>query len=116
MRQRIAELHHIKAEIRGSDADERRAVRQQKTTPLIAALRGWLEKTLPQAPSGSSIAPAIRHGFNQWDGLLRWLDDARIEADANTVERTRRPIAPNRKMLCSPEATKARKTGRCSLR
>jgi len=95
--QRIAELYEIEAEIRGEDADARRVVRQQKSKPLIAALRNWLEKTLPQLPRGSSIAQAIRYGFNQWEGLLRFLDDGRIEIDSNTVERAMRPIALNRK-------------------
>ena len=35
--------------------------------------------------------------LNQWDGLLRFLDDGRIEIDSNTVERSMRPIALNRK-------------------
>jgi transposase len=95
--QRIAELYQIEAEIRGEDADARRAVRQHKSKPLIDALKNWLEKTLPQVPSGSSVAQAIRYGFNQWDGLLRFLDDGRIEIDSNTVERSMRPVALNRK-------------------
>ena len=76
---------------------QRRAVRQQKSRPLIDALRSWLEKTLQQVPSGSSIAQAIRHGFNQWDGLLRFLDDGKIEMNSNTVERSMRPVALTRK-------------------
>jgi transposase len=95
--QRIAELYQIEAEIRGQEADARQAVRQQKSKPLIEALKTWLEKTLPQLPRGSSIAQAIRYGFNQWDGLLRFLDDGRIEIDSNSVERAMRPIALNRK-------------------
>jgi transposase len=35
----------------------------------------------------------IRYALNRWDGLVRFLDDARIEIDANTVERAMRPIA-----------------------
>ena len=95
--QRIAELYRIEAEIRGEEADARRAVRQQKSKPLIEALKSWLEEMLPQLPSGSSIAKAIRYGFNQWDGLLRFLDDGRIEINSNTVERSMRPVALNRK-------------------
>ena len=95
--QRIAELYRIEAEIRGEEADARRAVRQQKSKPLIEALKSWLEEMLRQVPSGSSTAQAIRYGFNQWDGLLRFLDDGRIEIDSNTVERSMRPIALNRK-------------------
>ena len=94
---RIAELYQIEAEIRGTSADERRAVRQQKTTPLAEALKAWLEKTLAQVAGGSTIAQAIRYGLNHWDGLVRFLDDGRIEINSNTVERSMRPIALNRK-------------------
>ncbi len=52
---RIAELYEIEAEIRGNNADERRAVRQQKTKPLFEALRAWFEKTLAQVAGGLSI-------------------------------------------------------------
>src|SRR6476620_3917203 len=76
--QRIAELYRIEAEIRGEDADARRAVRQQKSKPLVEALKSWLEETLQQLPSGSSTAKAIRYGFNQWEGLLHFLDDGRV--------------------------------------
>jgi transposase len=48
--------------------------------------------------SGSSkIAEAIRYGLNHWDGLLRYLDDGRIEIDSNTVERSIRGIGLGRK-------------------
>jgi len=94
---RIAELYEIEAEIRGRDADERRAVRQQKTKPLVEALKTWLEKTLTQVPGGSNTAKAIRYALRQWDGLIRFLDDGRIEVDSNTVERAMRPIALTRK-------------------
>ena len=94
---RIAELYEIEAEIRGKSADERQAMRQEKTKPLTTALKTWLEKTLAQVAGGSTIAQAIRYGLNQWDGLLRFLDDGRIEIDSNTVERHMRPIALNRK-------------------
>jgi transposase len=94
---RIAELYEVEAEIRGNSAEERRAVRQQKTKPLVAELKTWLEKTLAQVAGGSSIAQAIRYGLNLWDGLVRFLDDGRIEIDSNTVERSMRPIALNRK-------------------
>jgi len=94
---RIAELYQIEAEIRGKSANERQVVRQEKTQPLVAALKTWLEKTLVQLASGSSIAQAIRYGLNHWDGLARFLDDGCIEIDSNTVERSIRPIALNRK-------------------
>jgi transposase len=94
---RIAQFYQIEAEIRGRSADQRQAVRQQKTRPLIEALKTWLEKTLVQLPGGSEIAKAIRYALNQWDGLTRFLDDGRIEIDSNSVERAMRPVALTRK-------------------
>jgi len=94
---RIAEFYEIETEIRGRSADERRAVRQEKTKPLVEALKTWLEKTLVQVPGGSTIAKAIGYALNQWDGLVRFLDDGRIEIDSNTVERAMRPVALTRK-------------------
>jgi transposase len=94
---RIAELYEIEAEIRSKSADERRAARQEKAEPLVAALRGWLETTLARLAGGSTIAQALRYGLNHWHGLVRFLDDGRIEIDSNTVERSMRPIALNRK-------------------
>jgi transposase len=94
---RIAELYRIETEIRGKSADDRRAVRQQKTRPLVAALKTWIEQILVQVPTASSIAETIRYGLNQWHGLVRFLDDGRIEIDSNTIERSMRPVALTRK-------------------
>src|SRR3954451_13195959 len=94
---RIAQFYQIEAEIRGRSADQRQALRQQKTRPLIEALKIWLEKTLVQLSTGSEIAKAIRYALNQWDGLTRFLDDGRIEIDSNSVERAMRPVALTRK-------------------
>ena len=101
---RIAELYEIEAEIRGKSAEERRAARQEKTKPLVDALKAWLEKTLARVAGGSSIALAIRYGLNHWDGLVRFLDDGRIEIDSNTVERSMRPIA-TKHPLCPSSST-----------
>jgi len=94
---RIAEFYEIEAAIRGNSADQRRAVRQQKTRPLVEAMKAWLEQRLSQVSGKSNIAKAIRYALNHWEGLLRFLDDGRIEIDSNTVERAMRPIALTRK-------------------
>ena len=43
------------------------------------------------------MAEAIRYALSRWQGLIRFLDDGRIELDSNPVERSIRPIALNRK-------------------
>ena len=43
------------------------------------------------------MAEAIRYATSRWAGLVRFIDDGRIELDTNTVERSIRPLALNRK-------------------
>jgi len=95
--QRIATLYRIEAEIRGTSADERRAARQERSRPIIAAMKAWLDKTLAQVSGGSTLAQVIRYGLSRWDGFTLFLDDGRVEIDSNTVERSMRPIVLTRK-------------------
>ncbi len=95
--ERIAALYAIEKTIRGRSADARRTVRKEKSKPLVLALKTWLEEQLAHVSGKSVIAEAIRYGLNHWDGLVRFLEDGRIELDTNIVERGMRPIALNRK-------------------
>jgi transposase len=93
--ERIASLYAIEEAIRGHS--ERRAVRQEQSKPLVLALKTWFEHQLTRVSGKSPIADVIRYGLNHWDGLIRFLDDGRIELDTNIVERGIRPIVLNRK-------------------
>ena len=95
--ERIAALYAIEKTIRGLRADERRAVRQDKSKPLVMALKPWLEHQLTRVSGKSLIAEAIRYALHHWEGLTLFLDDGRIELDTNIVERGIRPIVLNRK-------------------
>ncbi len=90
--QRIAALYRIETDIRGRGPDERRAVRQERSGPLIVAFHAWLRDRLALISQKSKLAEVIRYGLSHWDGLTRFLDDGRIEIDSNTVERSIRPI------------------------
>jgi len=45
----------------------------------------------------TKLAEAILYALSCWAGLIRFIDDGRIEIDSNVVERSIRPIALNRK-------------------
>ena len=95
--ERIAELYAVETEIRGRSADERRALRQEKSRPIVDDLEPWLRAKLGLISQKTKLAEAIRYALSRWDGLSRFLDDGRIEIDNNVVERSIRPIALNRK-------------------
>src|SRR5215211_6168963 len=94
---RIGELYAIEAEIRGRPAVERRAVRQERSRPLVDALHAWLTAQLGRVSGKSGLAEAIRYALRHWQGLVLFLEDGRLELDTNTVERAIRPIALGRK-------------------
>jgi transposase len=60
-------------------------------------IRLWFQQREAELRRKSALAEAIGYALNEWDGLVRLLDDGRIEIDSNAVERSMRPIALNRK-------------------
>ena len=94
---RIAALYAIEADSRCRSAEQRHAIRQKRTRPLIDELKTWLEAQLAAVSKKSTLAEATRYALARWPGLTRFLDDGRIEIDSNVVERAIRPIALNRK-------------------
>jgi transposase len=95
--QLIKALYATEDEIRGQDAEARRAARQEKSKPIVDALFRLLTARLALVSAKSKLADAIRYATSRWTGLTLLLEDGRVEMDSNTVERTIRPIALNRK-------------------
>lgn len=94
---RIAMFYAIEDEVRGSMAEQRRALRVERSRIVIYDLRLYLDARLRQVSAKSKLAEAIRYALSRWDGLTVFLDDGRVELDSNTVERSIRPLALNRK-------------------
>jgi transposase len=95
--ERIAALYRIEAGIRGLAPEQRRTLCHDQSRPIVDQLRAWLDTTLARLPCRSRTAEAIRYALKLWSGLTVFLDDGRVEIDSNTVERSIRPIALNRK-------------------
>jgi hypothetical protein len=94
---RVGALYGIEREIRGRSPDERRAVRQERSRPLLAAMKPWLEQTLATLSQKSATAKAIRYVLTRWTALTRFCDDGRIEIDNNAAERALRCVSLGRK-------------------
>ncbi|AFL54813.1 hypothetical protein ABIE78_000539 [Sinorhizobium fredii] len=94
---RIGELYRIEADLRGLDADTRLVARQERSKPLIADMKTWLAHHRARVAAKSPLGETLKYIAKYWDGLRLFLTDGRIELDNNSVERTIRPIALNRK-------------------
>jgi transposase len=93
---RTGALYAIEKEIRGRPPHERRAVRQERSRPLLEAMKVWLEQTLGTLSQKSATAKAIRYALGRWVALGRYRDDGRIEIDNNAAERALRGVALGR--------------------
>lgn len=91
--ERLAEVYAIEKRIRGTSAENRRAVRQAETKPIMAALHARLVAVSDGLSMISTLRETIDYTLGHWAGLTLFLDDGRLEPDTNTVERTIRPIA-----------------------
>ncbi len=94
---RIALLYAIEDEARGSPAEERRSIRNERSSVVVADLRLYLDARNRQVSAKCKLGEAIRYALTRWDGLTLFLDDGRVDLDNNTVERSIRPLALNRK-------------------
>ncbi|MGB9203351.1 MAG: IS66 family transposase [Terriglobales bacterium] len=94
---RIGALYEIEETIRGKPPDERRAVRQAQSKPLLDSLRQWFEATLSKLSRKSETTVAIRYAHSRWDALVRYIEDGHIEIDNNAAERSLRGVALGRK-------------------
>lgn len=93
----IQKLYAIEKQIKEQPPDQRYAIRQQHAKPIIDKLRQWLEKSLPTVPPKTQLGKALTYLHNQWDCLVRYLDDGHYPIDNNQAENSIRPFAIGRK-------------------
>lgn len=94
---RIAELYRVEEAIRGQPPDVRRAVRQERSRPVVEALKVYVEEQLGRVSGKMPLAKALRYLLTHWDGLGVFLEDGRVEIDSNSIERRHRVVATVRR-------------------
>lgn len=95
--QRIRDLYEIEAAIRGQPAQQRLAVRQKSSKPLMEGLEGWIREKLKTLSRHSETAKAFNYALNQWQALCCFLEDGWVEIDNNLAENALRAVALGRK-------------------
>ena len=94
---RIDELFAIEREINGEPAEVRRAVRQQRSKPLVAALEVYMREQIRRLSPKNDVAKAIGYMLTRWPSFTRFLDDGRICLSNNAAERALRCVAVGRR-------------------
>lgn len=93
----IADLYAVEADIKGLSPGKRRAERQARSKPIVAAFATWLAEVRAKVSPKSRLGEKLGYFANHWDGLQVFLDDGRVEIDNNAVENLIRPLTLNRK-------------------
>jgi len=94
---RIDALFEIERSINGKRADERLAVRQTLSRPLVNDLHVYLRAQIARLARGHDLAKAIKYILKRWTGFTLFLEDGRVCLSSNAAERGLRGIALGRK-------------------
>jgi len=93
----IRKLYRVEKQARKLTPEARHDHRQRHARPILDELRSWLDEALPQVPPTSATGKALNYLHNEWDKLIRYLDDGRLEIDNNGAENAIRPFVVGRK-------------------
>ncbi len=91
------QLYAVEHEAVGMSDDERLALRQAKSAPIMEALADWLRDKLVVVRPKSPITVAIKYSLRQWEALTRFLGNGAIPIDNNRTERSLKEQALGRR-------------------
>jgi len=74
-----------------------RALRQEKSKPILEKFKVWVDDLLPGTPPNSALGKALGYTARQWPKLVRHLDHAEMPIDNNYIERQIKSYATGRR-------------------
>jgi transposase len=97
--ERIGQLYAVErvAKLQELSADGRCELRRSMAKPVLTALKPWLELTRMQVLDKSPMAKAIDYTLSNWNALVRYVEDGRLNLDNLPAERALRAVAVGRK-------------------
>lgn len=99
------ELYKVEREAKNNQLtpEQRYQLRQEKSKPLMEKFKAWLDKIYPTVLPKSSLGNAVNYCIKYWSGLVRFLEDGRLEIDNNLTEQEIKPLVIARKnfLFCS---------------
>lgn len=93
----MQEIWAVERDIKDASIEERLAVRQLRSKPVMEALKRKLEEHLPKVPPKSRLGNGMLYLQNDWEAFTRFLSDGRLSVDNSRAENAIRPFAIGRK-------------------
>lgn len=105
----IKKLYVIEAQISDKTPEEKYALRQLHSLPLLTEFKVWLDKSAQQTNPKSTIGEAVSYTLRQWEKLITYTQHGQLCIDNNRAERAVKPFVIGRKnWLFSNTASGAR--------
>jgi len=99
MLEMIAQLYGIEEKARQQvlSYEDRRTLRQEQSTIILAEMKAWLDRKFEEVLPKSGLGEAIGYMLTRWSTLTKYCEDGRLEIDNNLIENAIRPVALGRK-------------------
>lgn len=105
---KIAKLYRIEEELKlkAATPEEVYQHRQVQSKPILNEFKKWLDENSLHIRPKSPLGEAFGYALNQWNKLIQYLDDGRLEMDNGLSERKIKPFVIGRKnwLFCSSVA------------
>ena len=93
----INTLYGIERDLKDANDEQRFVGRQEKSLPVLAQLKSWLEKTQQHVTPQSALGKAVNYLANNWSRLVRYVEAGFLPIDNNKAERAIKPFVIGRK-------------------
>ena len=93
----MSKLYGIERELKDACDEQRFIGRQERSLPVLAELKSWLEKTQSQVTPQSVLGKAVNYLANNWSRLERYVEAGHLPIDNNLAERAIKPFVIGRK-------------------
>ena len=90
------QIYDLETEIKEKSSDERYRIRLERTLPVFEEMRTWVAKTKIKVPAKSKIGKAFSYFESEYEYLIGYLKDGRLEPDNGFTERSIRKFAIGR--------------------
>lgn len=94
---RIQVLYDIDDRTKGLSFDDRRALHDRESRPIVERLFASWDEARPTLRPTTKLAEAVGYALNRRAELTRFFDDGRIQLDTGHLERSLRPVTIGRK-------------------
>lgn len=101
---KIRKLYAIERRIKDLEPEQKTAQRQQLAQPILDDLKTWCQANASRVPKDSLTYKAMQYTLNQWDCLIGYLGDGRLNINNALAENAIRPLAGGTGCSLTPRA------------